>query len=240
MTEAEWLVSDDVQAMFYRIRTLRNSSGERLTRRVATLFALGCVLATPQALEQPLLMRAANAVANAVEDGDWDAVRDVQVAAGEQCGVAYRGSGEDSAPHCWALASLRLVADNIGCYAVHVPLFLSEALAGAGNSSELQKAYAAILRDVVGSPSRNGRGRQLTPGARRPKRGAFFRSAWRTPDVLLLARGIYEERAFDRMPILADALQDAGCDSEDILAHCRGEGSHVRGCWVVDLVLGKE
>mgnify|MGYP001076712257 FL=1 len=42
------------------------------------------------------------------------------------------------------------------------------------------------------------------------------------------------------MPLLADALMDAGCDHEEILAHCRGEGPHVRGCWVVDLVLGKE
>ena len=42
-----------------------------------------------------------------------------------------------------------------------------------------------------------------------------------------------------RMPILADALQDAGCDNEDILSHCRSEGPHVRGCWVVDLILGK-
>ena len=41
------------------------------------------------------------------------------------------------------------------------------------------------------------------------------------------------------MPILADALQDAGCDDEAVLAHCRGAGPHVRGCWVVDLVLGK-
>jgi hypothetical protein len=42
------------------------------------------------------------------------------------------------------------------------------------------------------------------------------------------------------MPILADALEDAGCDNADILQHCRGAGEHVRGCWVVDLVLGKE
>ncbi|VTU02814.1 Uncharacterized protein (Fragment) OS=uncultured bacterium PE=4 SV=1 [Gemmataceae bacterium] len=62
---------------------------------------------------------------------------------------------------------------------------------------------------------------------------------WLTSDVLALARGIYDERAFDRMPILADALQDAGCDSADVLDHCRGPGPHVRGCWVVDLVLGK-
>jgi hypothetical protein len=63
--------------------------------------------------------------------------------------------------------------------------------------------------------------------------------SWLTRDVALLARGIYEEKAFDRMPMLADALQDAGCDSDDILNHCRAEGwEHVRGCWVIDLLLG--
>jgi hypothetical protein len=64
--------------------------------------------------------------------------------------------------------------------------------------------------------------------------------SWLTSSVLALAEGIYADRAFDRMPILADALQDAGCDNTDILNHCRGDGPHVRGCWVVDLLLGKE
>jgi hypothetical protein len=60
-----------------------------------------------------------------------------------------------------------------------------------------------------------------------------------TSTAVSLAEGIYHDRAFDRLPILADALQDAGCENADILAHCRGPGPHVRGCWVVDLVLGK-
>ena len=51
---------------------------------------------------------------------------------------------------------------------------------------------------------------------------------------------MHDDRAFDRLPILADALEDAGCDNADVLAHCRGEGPHVRGCWVVDLILGKQ
>ncbi|MBA4189240.1 MAG: hypothetical protein C0467_14685 [Planctomycetaceae bacterium] len=63
--------------------------------------------------------------------------------------------------------------------------------------------------------------------------------SWLTSDVVALARGIYEDRAFDRMPILADALQDAGCDNDDVLNHCRAERIHARGCWVVDLLLGK-
>ena len=62
---------------------------------------------------------------------------------------------------------------------------------------------------------------------------------WNDGTLSKLAQGIYEGRAFDRLPILADALEDAGCDNADILAHCRNGGEHVRGCWVVDLLLGK-
>jgi hypothetical protein len=73
-----------------------------------------------------------------------------------------------------------------------------------------------------------------------PFRPVTFNPSWLTPTVVALASGIYAEMAFDRMPILADALQDAGCDNEDILSHCRQQRKHVRGCWVVDLVLGKK
>lgn len=66
-----------------------------------------------------------------------------------------------------------------------------------------------------------------------------FSSEWCTDTVVTLARQMYESREFSTMPILADALQDAGCDSDDVLNHSRGPNPHVRGCWVVDLVLGK-
>ncbi|MBL8795551.1 MAG: hypothetical protein JNM56_16720 [Planctomycetia bacterium] len=72
-----------------------------------------------------------------------------------------------------------------------------------------------------------------------PFRPVAFNSAWRTATVVSFAQGIYAERAFDRLPILADALEDAGCDNADILKHCREPGEHVRGCWCVDLLLGK-
>lgn len=84
---------------------------------------------------------------------------------------------------------------------------------------------APLLRDIFGSS---------------PFRPVPFDSAWLTSDVIALAGGIYEDRAFDRMPILADALMDAGCDNDEVLNHCRGQGPHVRGCWVIDLLLGKE
>ena len=83
----------------------------------------------------------------------------------------------------------------------------------------------SLLREVFGNPFR--------PVA--------FDPAWRTDTALILARQMYESREFSAAPILADALQDAGCDSEELLDHLRDpNATHVRGCWAVDLVLGKE
>jgi len=97
-----------------------------------------------------------------------------------------------------------------------------------GTISEFRKLeegpYVHLLRCIAGNPFR--------PVA--------FDPNWRTETVVSLASAIYAERAFDRLPILADALEEAGCDHADILSHCRGPGPHARGCWVVDLVLGKE
>jgi hypothetical protein len=84
--------------------------------------------------------------------------------------------------------------------------------------------HCGVIREVFGNPFR--------PVTVDP--------AWRTSNVTAVAQAIYDDRAFDRLPILADALEDAGCDNADILNHCRQPGVHVRGCWVVDLMLGKE
>jgi hypothetical protein len=108
-----------------------------------------------------------------------------------------------------------------------------------------------LLRDIVGNP--------FQP--------VVFDPNWLTTTIVAIARGIYESRDFSPMPLLADALQDAGCENEEILSHCRSArnfspmplspkvkiqdanedflngsrfaGPHVRGCWVVDLILGK-
>jgi hypothetical protein len=72
-----------------------------------------------------------------------------------------------------------------------------------------------------------------------PFRPVTLDPRWLSSTVLDLARTIYDEKVFERMPILGDALMDAGCDCEEIIKHCQGPGPHVRGCWVVDLVLGK-
>jgi hypothetical protein len=63
--------------------------------------------------------------------------------------------------------------------------------------------------------------------------------SWNGGTVRRLAQAIYDERAFDRLPILADALEEAGCTEAELLSHLRSPGPHVRGCWAVDLLLGK-
>jgi hypothetical protein len=72
-------------------------------------------------------------------------------------------------------------------------------------------------------------------------RSTLCRPEWRTSDVMLVATRIEESQDFSGLPILADALQEAECDSDDLLKHLRDpQAAHVRGCWALDLVLGKE
>ena len=97
-------------------------------------------------------------------------------------------------------------------------------VASALRSGDQIQRFPPLFRDIFGNPFR--------PVA--------FSPEWRTDTAVALARQMYDARDFSAMPILADALQDAGCDNEDIFNHCQGAGPHVRGCWVVDLVLGKE
>jgi hypothetical protein len=85
---------------------------------------------------------------------------------------------------------------------------------------------ARLLRCIFGNPFRPMQAD-----------GAWLR--WNDATIVKIAEAIYEERCFGDLPILADALEDAGCDNADLLAHCREPGEHVRGCWVVDLLLGK-
>jgi hypothetical protein len=87
-------------------------------------------------------------------------------------------------------------------------------------------ALAPLLRDLFGNPFRPV---HLDP--------AWL--AWEDGTVRKLAEGIYQDQAFDRLPVLADALEEAGCADEQVLAHCRAGGPHARGCWLLDLLLGK-
>jgi hypothetical protein len=103
------------------------------------------------------------------------------------------------------------------------------------NNAPAVKFAVRLLREVFGNPFAMRRKRKSDP-----LRGNMFDPAWRTDTAVALARTMYDDNDFSAMPILADALQDAGCANDDLLAHCREPGEHVRGCWVVDAVLGRE
>jgi hypothetical protein len=111
----------------------------------------------------------------------------------------------------------------------------AEAAAGrweGTNASPVESAaQAVLLRDLLLYPFRP----------------VVLNPAWRPPSVVSLAQAAYEERILpsgnldpQRLAVLADALEDAGCDSEELLMHLRSNGPHVRGCWVIDLLVGKE
>jgi hypothetical protein len=89
-----------------------------------------------------------------------------------------------------------------------------------------ESAQADLIRELFGNPFRPV---TVAPAVLR----------WNDGTVVRLARAISDERAWDRMPVLADALEDAGCDGEDLLAHCRA-GDHARGCFLLDLILSKD
>jgi hypothetical protein len=84
--------------------------------------------------------------------------------------------------------------------------------------ADARKQQIPLLRDIFGNPYR--------PATAAP--------AWLTSEVVALAQSIYDARAFDRLPELADALEQAGCTNAEMLNHCRQPGEHLRGCWVVD------
>ncbi|WP_205679021.1 hypothetical protein [Aquisphaera insulae] len=124
--------------------------------------------------------------------------------------------------HCIENMTLKLLQNRgINCVAAAVSDLAFAT--GAGDFEAVVQAQAPLLRCVVGNPFR--------PVA--------FDPALRTPSTSELATSIYADRAFDRMPAQADALEKAGCGLPDLLAHCRGGGPHVRGCWVIDLLLGQ-
>lgn len=243
----QWLTSTDPEAM---LEFLRNA-GDPSERR-CRLFACACVrrispLAGPASLD---------AVAVAEQFADGRATEDELVAARRGAGpvAATRLRGHAvavvwAASYCcahWAGHSPNLPYKPGWLAAVRasghardavVRKAASDAQKSAGNALAVMRAardaevhaQAALLRDIFGDPCRS-----------RPSVEAAW-LALHDGTVKKLAEAIYVERAFERMPLLADALEDAGCTDKDILAHCREpRGVHVRGCYIIDLLLGKK
>lgn len=137
------------------------------------------------------------------------------------------GVSRTDAPRCAVLALLRLTHPTKRRYADSVADSCTAACGcteGLTGYSERHRAECAAQKQLL---------LDVLPASE-------FDPVWRTSSAVALARAVYAERAFDRLPILADALEEAGCSDPLVLDHCRGPGPHARGCWVVDAVLGNE
>lgn len=243
MTEAEWLAATDPQPMLYFLL------GEGVEVDEASL-ADG-ELAAHRYPEARVSDRRLRLLAAACCRGIWDLVRDGRSRRAVEVAEAFADGAASWAELRAArdAADMELSARSLGLRAN--AYYAAEAAAW----DEAGDAAAEVLRACATAgfdhsfkfwtyPRRRAEARQARLGLIRcifgnPFRPAGFDPAWRTEPVVALCRGMYESRDFAAMPVLADALEDADCSDPDILAHCRGDGPHVRGCWVVDLVLGK-
>jgi hypothetical protein len=226
MTEAEWLACDDPKRM---LKPLQGRASDRRLRLFACACcrAVWCYLSAPRsrgAVE--VAERYADALATEAELQRAHVLADH--AAQQTLG---RGGGRRFDRPLPPSEAKALYAAQTA--APHPP-FLRGALAWVGWDGEVRSRGPALLRDLFGNPFR--------PVALDP---AWL--AWNSGTIPKLAQALYEDRELPsghldhhRLAVLADALEDAGCTDLDLLAHCRGEGPHVRGCWVVDLLLGKE
>jgi hypothetical protein len=247
MTGADWLTCDDSGPMLEHLR------GETSTRKLR-LFAVACCRHIWHLLEEQR-SRDAVEVVERIADGlcGEDELRSASEQAGEAAEAAHwenRAGTIQTAAEAAAMASTEVMSLDLA-------IRLAETVAEAAGDEATDEAWEAtwttpgktneerwavheaiyrqaeakessrladLLRDIFGNPFRPV---ELDPG-------------WLAPNVVMLAQRIYEDRAFDRMPELADALGAAGCKVAEILSHRRQLGEHVRGCWVVDLILGRE
>lgn len=217
MTQQEWLASDDQWGMLQVVR--QHSPSERKVRLFNAAVCRRFWDYLPEA-SQAILVESEH-LADGLVRGSPDQP--------DLCGRAnavvapYDRQYPDKQFPSSEIRIQRNAAAAV-CYAV-----LPTDLFGAGSyflemDPSEKEPHVALIRDVFGNPFR--------PVTLDP--------VWGTATVRQLAEVVYHERAFERMPILADALEEAGCHDTEILRHCRGSGPHARGCWAVDLLLGKE
>jgi hypothetical protein len=225
MTEAEWLVGSDPVPM---LQFLKDRGSDRKRR----LFAVACCrrfwhLIRPEECRQAVTAaeRFADGEIGEKELGDRQASAQAAAArvlrACAHATVFTADPAGDSA--LWALPVVRAAcwaavpeAAKLAGRAAYLPLMAAES-----------RHQAGLVRDVFGNPFR-------------PAVVAGDWLTWDSGTIPRLAQSLHDDRAFTDLPVLADALEEAGCTDPDILGHCRQGGQHVRGCWVVDLVLGRE
>jgi hypothetical protein len=218
MTEADWLTCNDPEPMLHFL------CQKQVSERKMRLLACACCRRVWDQLTDP---RSRQAVEVAERFADRQAsMRDLTQARLH----AWRAASGPAMAAVWT-ASAKPSGPIWNVFAAASALLREDVQSGAADWDAAlavkTRRQVRLVHEVMGNPFR----------PRALERDCL---AWGRGVVRHLAEGIYEEQAFERMGILGDALEDAGCRDEVILEHCRQGGEHVRGCWVLDLLTDRE
>jgi hypothetical protein len=227
MTEADWLDNDraNPQWMLWQLTPpLGKVTRTRAGRRKLRLFACACCRLVDPYLDAFGL---SDSVGVAERFAEGQATSEELAAAHARIARPEFQEGTDS-PRLlayWAPRLAQIATGTMADISLFLPPYRVVDAGFPGSAIEANARLCDLVRCVFGNPFR-----PVAPPQPWLK--------WNGGALVRLARVIDDERAFDQLPVLADALEEAGCTDAAILAHCRGPGPHVRGCWVVDLLLG--
>lgn len=220
MTESEWCGIVDFGVFLEACMWLRE---DVKNHRKLRLWSCACCHRLGSLLNDKRSLNAIE-VAERFADGlaDKGEVRQAKKAAAMVRQVRQKVTGTAAE---WAASAAHILLFGLEESAQTSPIRAAIALreSGATTKDDEYQLQFELLRDVFGNPFRT----------------VAFDPMWRTSHAVSLAASMYDGRDFSTMPVLADALQEAGCKDEAIQKHCRSAGPHVKGCWVVDLVLEK-
>jgi hypothetical protein len=231
MTEAEWLDGSTVFMMLYHLRGNFRVTQTRAGRRRVRLFACACARSAWHLLEDPRSRRVVE-VAEAFAGGlaPLKELTRARVAAEAVFPKGYYRDDDPLLPRRCAHAAALFAADPEiwqTTFAATQSVYALDGRRYHGDIPRLSwRPLVRLLHEIFGNPFR--------PVAL----GTPDWLAWNRGTVPALARTITTEGTFGELPVLLDALEEAGCDQAEVLAHLRGPGPHVRGCWALDLLAG--
>lgn len=254
VTEADWFNPDGMaERKLLDLNSALRAGEARVTARSLRFFCCACCRQVEQAVPDERVKRIIRVVERHLDGlATNDALREVADAA-ERAWEEDMEKAADRFPSLivWLAAPLpRLHLMEAAAYAAgRTPgCIMSREWAGRA----MQVAFKCRLAITHAATESEQQAKPLTSAAIRthmmllhdclgnPFHPATLQPEWQQPKVRALAQGIYQDRVFDSLPVLADALEEAGCTDADIPGHCRGPGPHVRGCWLLNLVLAKE
>jgi hypothetical protein len=207
--------------------------GTTASSRKRGIFIRHLCLSNPEAFADPRSLAAIDAAdryqAGEIDEPVYQAAVQAAVRAAEEAEARLRA------------ANTQVPLQPMSCVAAQFAMTAAQTAREVATHGYYKQVMADLMRVAGASTCPRSTSRKRAARAEHfgdIQRPIVLEPSWRTEGVVGLVSSIYAERAFDHMPILGDALEDAGCADDDILGHCRWGGPHSRGCWVVDLVLG--